>query len=116
MSTAQLDPPEAIKTSIDEDDPNFVKPDPDVVLRPLVPLLIEYTEKLRDLTWADTPKRRAKVDLPVKTALYAAKKLAQFVSQRLSRPTDEVFRMELELRLAEYEMVYTAAKKRILGT
>lgn len=117
MSTAQLDAPEVIRAVVpDTDDPDYVKPDPDITLRGVIPLLIEYTQKLKDLSWIETPKRGTKVDSPIKATLFAAKTLAQFVSQRLNWPKDDLLRMELQLRLAEYEMVYLAAEKRILGT
>lgn len=72
--------------------------DPDAMLRSLLPLLKEYTKKLQTLTTNNS------VDQKYLTRIQPpARKLAQFVSQRLNKADDDVLRLELELRLAEFE-------------
>ncbi|MBY0460687.1 MAG: hypothetical protein K2V38_25495 [Gemmataceae bacterium] len=78
--------------------------DPDARLRALVPLLKEYTRKIEQFTSGNVTND----DPGVQRILASAKRLAQFVSQRLHRVEDEVLRMELEIRLAEYEAVLLA--------
>lgn len=72
----------------------------------LLPLLQEYTAKLQALAenLPELPSERKNAKQRSAILLSAMKKLAQTVSQRLTFPDDYVLRLELELRLAEFEM------------
>lgn len=78
--------------------------DPDAKLQSLVTLLQEYTEKLHQYATGAGPLRSDRSGTGFKLFFPAARKLAQFVSQRLNRVSDDLLRMELELRLAEYRI------------
>ncbi len=90
---------------------NDAATDPDAKMRELLPLLAEYTQKIRQYK-SDTglfggPLRSTQSLAGFYTA---ARKLSQFVSQRLNRVKDEFLKMELELRLAEYEAMLGVAR------
>ena len=67
-------------------------------IRSVLPLLTEYTAKLRNLDVNEPEDQMYFQNLQP-----SARKLAQFVSQRLSREEEGTLRLELELRLAEFE-------------
>jgi hypothetical protein len=67
-------------------------------LRSILPLLTEYTTKLQDIDFNE--KRDETYFNEIQPA---ARKLAQFVSQQLDSVSDDAPRLELELRLAEFE-------------
>jgi hypothetical protein len=73
--------------------------DPEIRLHAVLGLLKEYTQKLEALNFPVNPAD----ELYLKKLRPPAKQLAQFVSQRLNSTKDEVFRPELQLRLAEFE-------------
>lgn len=89
-------------------------PDSDARLRGMVPLLSEYTQKLQEYA-TDAAMRKGSLPNLSRTGLSqllpVAKKFAQFVSQRVNRITDDLLRMEIELRLAEYEAALSAAQR-----
>lgn len=76
----------------------------------LVLLLQEYTEKLQRFhEQATSPAGdSSRFRSQFKRMLPSARKLAQFASQRLTWGEDELSRLELELRLAEFEMALNA--------
>ena len=87
--------------------PDSVSSDkPDNELYSLIPLLKEYTLKLQQIlsgnsyvnSLPDNARQKA-----VQRITPASRRLAQMVSQRLNRVKSDFLRIELELRLAEYE-------------
>jgi hypothetical protein len=89
--------------------------DHDSTLRATLPLLREYTSKLQEYApktgfwaWSRNTGRNPSLEKILPTA----KKLAQFVSQRLDGAQDDLLRLELELRLVEYEAALSTAQKR----
>ncbi len=71
----------------------------------LLSLLKEYTVRITDSRVSALKAEYVLRMLPT------AKKLAQFASQRISRAPSDLLRMELELRLAEYESALSLVSK-----
>lgn len=114
METEQLDPSHQL-TSLGVGTvtrPPEPTKDPDAKLRTVLPLLVEYTEKLRDFT-VPGHKIGLKVHAAFPQYLTAAKRFAQFVSQRLDTTHDDILHFELLLRLAEYEAALATAEQRL---
>ena len=72
--------------------------DQDAWARSVLPLLKEYTTKLEGIIIMDPGAQHY-----LNSLQSAARNLAQFVSQRMSNTKDDVLRLELQLRLAEFE-------------
>ena len=90
----------------------------DATLSRALPLLMEYTTKLNEFAGPSVSgtvgtKSASAVTASVRQYLNAAKKLAQFVSQRLNTAQDDLLSIELHLRLAEYEAALASAESRL---
>lgn len=87
--------------------------DRDAALRKTLPLLIEFTEKIKNIPQSFGIPVASRIDMQeqhaIRTFLNSAKKLAQFISQRINGISDITLRVELEIRLAEYEAVLSIA-------
>jgi len=76
----------------------------------LLTLLQEYTGKLNAIVEKapNDPPAREQVRRRGRRIVPAARKLAQFASQRLTWSEDALLNLELELRLAEFETALAA--------
>ena len=91
----------------------------DELVKIAIPLLKEYGEKLKDIVERNQNGKKGSADQDdlatmMKRLGPPAKLLAQQVSQLIEHaPLDEMTRIELMLRLAEYEHAYLSAQKAI---